>query len=77
MFDIGPDLLLSLCTFIGVIIGTMPIVELVRNYDSSADSGVNAYWECQEVHAALSPWKYYMNLESGRILRPAKILFNS
>jgi hypothetical protein len=54
----------------------MLVGEMVKKLDIKPDAAVAFDWECQAVHVALSPWRFYTDVKYEQGLRIAKMWFN-
>lgn len=75
--DVGPVAVLSALSIFEIIIGCILVNEIVKRLDLTPDAAVNFDWECQAVHVALSPWRFYLDVRYEQGLRLAKMWFNS
>ncbi|KAB8217924.1 hypothetical protein BDV33DRAFT_205855 [Aspergillus novoparasiticus] len=75
--DPGPIAFLSLLSFFEIITGCILVVDMVKRLNGTPDATVAFDWECQAIHVALSPWKYYIDLDYERGWRLTKLWFNS
>jgi hypothetical protein len=75
--DIGPVAVLSMISIFEIIVCRILVAEVVRRMDIKSDAAVNFDWECQAIHVALSPWRFYLDVKYDKGLRIAKIWFNS
>ncbi|KAB8251058.1 hypothetical protein BDV35DRAFT_339929 [Aspergillus flavus] len=75
--DPGPIAIISLLSVFEIITGCILVVDMVKRLNYTPDATVAFDWECQAIHVALSPWKYYIDLDYERGWRIAKLWFNS
>ncbi|KAE8325662.1 hypothetical protein BDV39DRAFT_178468 [Aspergillus sergii] len=75
--DPGPIAVLSLLSVFEIITGCILVVDMVKRLNGTPDATLAFDWECQAIHVALSPWKYYIDVEYERGWRLTKLWFNS
>ena len=75
--DLGPIAFLSLLSFFEIITGCVLVVDMVKRLNGTPDATVAFDWDCQAIHVALSPWKYYIDVDYERGWRLTKLWFNS
>ncbi|GIJ88931.1 hypothetical protein Asppvi_007859 [Aspergillus pseudoviridinutans] len=75
--DPGPIAILSILSVFEIITGCILVDDMVKRLNVTPDAAVAFDWECQAIHVALSPWRYYIDVDYERGRRIAKLWFNS
>ncbi|CAG8225546.1 unnamed protein product [Penicillium salamii] len=75
--DPGPIAILSILSLFEIIVGCILVDDIVKRLGVTPDAAVIFDWECQAIHVALSPWRYYIDVHYEQGWRIAKMWFNS
>ncbi|KAJ5652799.1 hypothetical protein N7507_010225 [Penicillium longicatenatum] len=76
--DIGPAAFVSFTAIFEIIVGCILVDDFVKRLRViSPNAAVTFDWECQVIHVALSPWRYYIDVDYDKGLRLVKMWFNS
>ncbi|KAK4867699.1 hypothetical protein LT330_001209 [Penicillium expansum] len=75
--DPGPVIILSILSIFEIITGCILVDDIVKRLSVTPEAAVTFDWECQAIHVALSPWRYYIDVDYERGWRIAKLWFNS
>ncbi|KAJ5306465.1 hypothetical protein N7508_005480 [Penicillium antarcticum] len=75
--DPGPVAILSILSIFEIIFGGVLVGDMVKRLSVTPDAAVTFDWECQVLHVALSPWRYYLDVDYEKGWRIAKLWFNS
>lgn len=59
------------------IYGALTIFDAVQAFKHGREGPVTFYWDCTALHVNVSPWRYYLDVNSDRVVRLAKMWFNS
>jgi hypothetical protein len=60
-----------------IIYGALTMFDAINGFKHSREGPVAFYWDCTALHVNVSPWRYYLDVDHDRVVRLAKMWFNS
>ncbi|CEL00890.1 hypothetical protein ASPCAL00482 [Aspergillus calidoustus] len=64
----------SICV---IVMAVLSIKDIRSEFQRERDGAVSFYWECTALNVNVSPWRHYMDVDDGLVVRFAKMFFNS
>lgn len=77
--NVGPTVTLAIAAGLGgIVFGSLFTADVIRWNSAGREAPLTIYPECHAVHVALSPWRFYLDVDDyQKGLRVAKMWFNA
>lgn len=75
--DIGPIASSWGIAVVQICLGPILVGDMVKKLNATPEAAVNMDLKCQAIHVALSPWRYYFDVDYEKGWRIAKLWFKS
>lgn len=76
-FDVGYSGSICLAAGVCLLYVVLTGIDAVRTLDHPREGPDAINWDCNALHANLSPWRYYLVVQNGLPVRVARMWFNS